>query len=144
MNSTEITFHWRDKNLKDAVLAIYYAVAWGYNTQEKLLMALPQFSKNRLLLALDLLFTSGMASANLGVLTVSEDIRLIERIVETKFVLPIQVDDLTAPVKRKVALGLGLKNAAGIDVLLFTKIKEKINDKSYRSNTSNPRFHRAH
>lgn len=129
MNSTEITFHWRDKNLKDAVLAIYYAVAWGYNTQEKLLMALPQFSKNRLLLALDLLFTSGMASANLGVLTVSEDIRLIERIVETKFVLPIQVDDLTAPVKRKVALGLGLKNAAGIDVLLFTKIKEKINDK---------------
>ncbi len=129
MNSTELTFHWRDKNLKDAVLAIYYAIASGYNTQETLQMALPQFSKNRLLLALDLLFTSGMASANLGVLTVSEDIRLIEQIVETKFVLPIQVDDLTTPVKRKVALGLGLKNAAGIDVLLFTKTKEKINDK---------------
>ncbi|WP_323952250.1 hypothetical protein [Aeromonas hydrophila] len=129
MNSTEITFHWRDKNLKDAVLAIYYAVARGYNTQDKLLMALPQFSKNRLLLALDLLFSSGMASVNLGVLTVSEDIRLIERIVEEKFELPIQVAELTPPVKRKVALGLGLKNAAGIDVLLFTKTKEKINDK---------------
>ncbi|HHQ4519453.1 hypothetical protein [Aeromonas veronii] len=129
MNSTEITFHWRDKNLKDAVLAINYAVAWGYNTQDKLLMALPQFSKNRLLLALDLLFSSGMASVNLGVLTVSEDIRLIEKIVEEKFELPIQVAELTPPVKRKVALGLGLKNAAGIDVLLFTKTKEKINDK---------------
>lgn len=129
MNSTEITFHWRDKNLKDAVLAIYYAVARGYSTQDKLLMALPQFSKNRLLLALDLLFSSGMASANLGVLTVSEDIRLIEQIVDEKFELPIQVVELTPSVKRKVALGLGLKNAAGIDVLLFTKTKEKINDK---------------
>lgn len=128
MVSTELTFHWRNKNLKDAVLAIYYTVAWGYNTRDKLLMALPQFSKNRLLLALDLLFSSGMASANLGVLTVSEDIRLIEQIVGMKFDLPFSEGELTPPVKRKVALGLGLKNAAGIDVLLFTKTKEKFND----------------
>jgi hypothetical protein len=128
MASTEITFHWRKKNLKDAVLAISYAVAWGYNTQEKMLLALPQFSKNRLLLALDLLFSSGMASANLGVLTVSEDIHLIEQIVESKFELPIQEADLTPPVRRKIALGLGLKNPAGIDVLLYTKTKEKFNE----------------
>ena len=124
MAKTEISFHWRNANLKDAILAISYAVSLGYDTRELLQQALPQFSKNRLLLALDLLFSSGMASVNLGVLSVSNDIKIIDQMVETKIQLPIAEEEITPPVKRKIALSLGLSNPAGIDVLLFTRTKE--------------------
>lgn len=117
---SQITYRWQrsKQNLKEPIYAIYYAVKHGYNTREDLLAALPQFSKNRLLLALDALLSANLAEINLNVLSVSDDVAIIQKIVNDPIDLDMAAEDVTPPVIRQISIAIGLSNPAGIDALL--------------------------
>lgn len=122
---TEITFHWRKHNLKESILAVCYAVRLGYTSSDKLLSALPQFSKSRILLSLDALFSSNMAEVNMGVLSISLDMAIVEEIIDRPIVLPISLDENVAMPKlvRNLIIDLGINNPTGVEVLLKAKVK---------------------
>jgi len=117
---TEITFHWRKRNLKESILAICYAVRLGYTSREQLLSALPQFSKSRILLSLDTLFSANMADVNMGVLSINSDMVIVEEIIGKPIALPIlAVEDKDKPkLIRSITINLGLNNPAGVETLL--------------------------
>jgi len=117
---TEITFHWRKRNLKESVLAICYAVRLGYTSRDQLLSALPQFSKSRILLSLDALFSANMADVNMGVLSINSDMAIVEEIIGKPIVLPIpsMEDEAKPKLIRSVIFNLGLNNPAGVETLL--------------------------
>lgn len=123
MNS-EITFQWRKRNLKESILAVCYAVRLGYTSRDQLLSALPQFSKSRILLSLDALFSANMAEVNMGVLSVNSDMAILEEIVGKQIVLPMAaVDDEVKPrLIRSVTINLGLNNPAGVETLLKASV----------------------
>lgn len=123
MNS-EITFQWRKRNLKESILAVCYAVRLGYTSRDQLLSALPQFSKSRILLSLDALFSANMAEVNMGVLSVNSDMAILEEIVGKPIVLPMAaVDDEVKPrLIRSVTINLGLNNPAGVETLLKASV----------------------
>lgn len=125
--NTKLTFRWRTTNAKECYLAICEAVRSGYNTREALLAALPQFSLNRLVLALDALIASGMAHANFGCLSVSDDMLIVEALAEDHTLeLPIKTEALThnSPLLYEILSHLGLQNPSGALVLLSHRIKE--------------------
>ena len=117
---TEITFHWRKRNLKESILAVCYAVRLGYTSRDQLLSALPQFSKSRILLSLDVLFSANMADVNMGVLSINSDMAIVEEIVGKPIVLPISIveDEDKPKLIRKITINLGLNNPAGVENLL--------------------------
>lgn len=117
---TEITFHWRKRNLKESILAVCYAVRLGYTSRDQLLSALPQFSKPRILLSLDSLFSANMADVNMGVLSINSDMAIVEEIIGKPIVLPLPVveDKDRAKLIRSITLNLGLNNPAGVETLL--------------------------
>jgi len=117
---SEITFQWRKRNLKESILAICYAVRLGYTSRDELLAALPQFSKSRVLLSLDALFSANMAEVNMGVLSINADMAIVEEIVGKPIVLPLPAVDDKARTRliRSVTLNLGLNNPAGVETLL--------------------------
>ena len=117
---TEITFHWRKRNLKESILAVCYAVRLGYTSRDQLLNALPQFSKSRILLSLDALFSANMADVNMGVLSINSDMIIIENIIGKPIVLPIPVveDEDKPKLVRSITTKLGLNNPAGVETLL--------------------------
>lgn len=123
MNS-EITFQWRKRNLKESILAVCYAVRLGYTSRDQLLSALPQFSKSRILLSLDALFSANMAEVNMGVLSINSDMAILEEIVGKPIVLPMAaVDDEAKPrLIRSVTINLGLNNPAGVETLLKASV----------------------
>lgn len=117
---TEITFHWRKRNLKESILAVCYAVRFGYTSRDQLLSALPQFSKSRILLSLDALFSANMADVNMGVLSINSDMAIVEEIIGKPIVLPISVveDEDKPKLIRSITINLGLNNPAGVETLL--------------------------
>lgn len=117
---TEITFHWRKRNLKESILAVCYAVRLGYTSRDQILSALPQFSKPRLLLSLDALFSANMADVNMGVLSINSDMAIVEEIIGKPIVLPIPVVENEDQPKliRSITIKLGLNNPAGVETLL--------------------------
>ncbi|MDF3887011.1 hypothetical protein [Cupriavidus basilensis] len=117
---TEITFHWRKRNLKESILAVCYAVRLGYTSRDQLLSALPQFSKSRILLSLDALFSANMADVNMGVLSINSDMAIVEEIIGKPIVLPIPVveDEDKPKLIRRITIDLGLNNPAGVETLL--------------------------
>jgi len=117
---TEITFHWRKRNLKESVLAVCYAVRLGYTSRDQLLSVLPQFSKSRILLSLDALFSANMADVNMGVLSINSDMAIVEEIIGKPIVLPIpsMEDEAKPKLIRSVIFNLGLNNPAGVETLL--------------------------
>ena len=121
----ELQFYWRRQDIKEAIVAVTKAVAAGYDTKDKLLAALPQFSTYRIALAIDALITADMAENNLGVLTIHPDMDVIFELLKGKFVLPLRVKDATAPGVRRVLINkLGCKNPAGVETLLNTNAAE--------------------
>lgn len=121
---TEITFRWRKHNLKDSILAVCYAVRLGYTSRDQILSALPQFSKLRILLSLDVLFSANMADVNRGVLSINSDMIIVEEIVGKPIVLPIPVVEHTAEPKliRSIIINLGFNNPAGVETLLKARV----------------------
>lgn len=117
---TEITFHWRKRNIKEPVLAVCYAVRLGYTSRDQLLRALPQFSKSRILLALDALFSANMIDLNMGMLSVNSDMAMVEELIGKPIVLPILVaeDEDKPKLIRSIIINLGLNNPAGVETLL--------------------------
>ncbi|WP_025885117.1 hypothetical protein [Asaia prunellae] len=123
---TKITFHWRKRNLnlKESILAICYAVRLGYTSRDQLLSALPQFSKSRILLSLDALFSANMADVNMGVLSINSDMAIVEEIIGNPIELPIPVvEDKDKPkLIRSITINLGLNNPAGVETLLKARV----------------------
>lgn len=117
---TEITFHWRKRNLKESILAVCYAVRLGYTSRDQILSALPQFSKSRILLSLDALFSANMADVNMGVLSINSDMAIVEEIIGKPIVLPIPVveDEDKPKLIRSITINLGFNNPAGVETLL--------------------------
>ncbi|WP_088139957.1 hypothetical protein [Achromobacter xylosoxidans] len=117
---SEITFQWRKPNLKESILAICYAVRLGYTSRDRLLAALPQFSKSRILLSLDALLSANMAEVNMGVLSIDPDMAIVEEIVGRPIVLPLTTvgDEAKPRLIRKVVTNLGMNNPAGVETLL--------------------------
>lgn len=115
----ELQFYWRRQDIKEAIYAVTKAVAAGYDTKDKLLAVLPQFSTYRIALAIDALITADMAKNNLGSLTIHPDMDIVFELLKGKFVLPLSLKDAKAPVMRRVLLNkLGCKNPAGVETLL--------------------------
>lgn len=121
---TKITFHWRKRNLKESILAICYAVRLGYTSRDQLLSALPQFSKSRILLSLDALFSANMADVNMGILSINSDMAIVEEIIGNPIELPIPaVEDKDKPkLIRSITINLGLNNPAGVETLLKARV----------------------
>lgn len=122
--SINITLHWRRRHLKESILAICYAVRLGYTTRDQLLSALPQFSRSRILLSLDILLSANMADINMGTLLINADMSIIEEIVGKSVDLPIPTVDREAvpQLLRRMFINLGLSNPAGAETLLRATI----------------------
>jgi hypothetical protein len=115
----ELQFYWRRQDIKEAIYAVTKAVAAGYDTKDKLLAVLPQFSTYRIALAIDALITADMAKNNLGSLTIHPDMDIVFELLKGKFVLPLSLTDAKAPAMRRVLLNkLGCKNPAGVETIL--------------------------
>ena len=115
----ELQFYWRRQDIKEAIYAVTKAVVAGYDTKDKLLAALPQFSTYRIALAIDALITADMAENNLGSLKIHPDMDIVFELLKGKFVLPLSLKDAKGPAMRRVLLNkLGCKNPAGVEALL--------------------------
>lgn len=124
---SKLSFHWRSQHSKESYVAICLAVRLGYNTNEALLSALPQFSTNRLVLGLDGLIAAEMASLNMGVLTVDTDMQMVEALAAGDALeLPLKAEQLARndPLISEILAGIGLRNPAGALVLLKPKVEE--------------------
>lgn len=121
---TKITFHWRKGNLKESILAVCYAVRLGYTSRDQLLRALPQFSRSRILLSLDALFSANMADVNMDVLSINSDMAIVEEIIGNSIEIPIPVvEDKDKPkLIRSITINLGLNNPAGVETLLKARV----------------------
>ncbi|WP_300648727.1 hypothetical protein [Paenalcaligenes sp.] len=121
---TEITFQWRKRNLKESILAVCYAVRLGYTSRDQLLSALPQFSKSRILLSLDALFSANMADVNMGVLSINSDMIIVEELIDKPIELPVLVIEDKDKLKlvRSVIINLGFNNPAGVETLLKARV----------------------
>ena len=125
MSKVELQLYWRHFAIEEAVFAVTKAVMSGYNTKDKLLSALPQFSLHRIALAIDLLITADMLENNLGELAIHTDMNIIFELLNNKFELPLSIDEMQIPGIRRLLLNkLGCKNPAGVEMLLNTKFVE--------------------
>ena len=113
----KLQFYWRRQDIKEAIYAVTKAVAAGYDTKDKLLAVLPQFSIYRIALAIDILITADMAKNNLGRLTIHSDMDIVVELIKSKFVLPLNLKDAQA-MRRVLINKLGCKNPAGVEMLL--------------------------
>ena len=121
----EVHFFWRRRELKEVIYAVTKAVFAGYNTKNKLITVLPQFSTYRIALAIDALITADMATINLDSLTIHPDMDIIFEIVKDKFTLPLDLDNAKDPIIQRILINkLGCKNSAGVQSLLNINLKE--------------------
>lgn len=124
---SKLSFHWRSPHSKESYVSICEAVRLGYNTNESLIKALPQFSINRLVLGLDRLIAAGMAHINLGVLTVDTDMQIVEALAAGQILeLPLATEQLerNASLIHEILAGIDVRNPAGAMVLLKPKVEE--------------------
>lgn len=125
MNST-LNFRWRQGRLTEYYAAICMAVRAGHRTREALMTVLPQFSQQRLVLALESLMAAGMVWIELNMLVVSEDLPIIETLVEGEALsLPIAVADLKGNLSllHEILRRIGVHDPAGTISLLAYDIK---------------------
>lgn len=120
----KMTFSWRRAAMKESLIAISKAVSAGFNTRERLIAALPQFSVYRLALALDVLITADMAENHLGVLSIHPDMERVFALAGSTLLLPIDIANVDAAVRRIMLNKLGAKNPAGVESLLYIRIEE--------------------
>ncbi len=121
----ELQFSWKHWEIKEAIVAVTKAVTVGYNTKDKLLAALPQFSTYRIALAIDALITADMAENNLGVLTIHPDMDIVFELLKGKLVVPLSAKEAKTPGVWRVLINkLGCKNPAGVETLLKTNTAE--------------------
>ncbi|MDN7894381.1 hypothetical protein QZM93_37910 [Burkholderia cepacia] len=115
---TRLTFRWHPGRQKECYQAIHAAVGLGYDTRDALLAVLPQFSVNRLVLALDALIAADAAVISSGRLILVPDLRLLEVLVQSPLVLPLEQAECTEPVVRDILRRLGVANPVGAMSLL--------------------------
>jgi hypothetical protein len=116
---TRLSFSWHPARHKECYQAIHAAVRLGHNTRDALVAALPQFSVNRLLLALDALIAAEAAAIHDGRLTVAQDLQRMEALVQSSpLMLPLKRTDCTAAVVADILRRLGVTNPAGAMGLL--------------------------
>ena len=121
----ELNFYWKRQDIKEAIYAVTKAVTAGYNTRDKLLAALPQFSTNKIALAIDALITADMAENNIGFLSIHPDMDIVFQLLKNKFVLPLSLEDAKSQRVRRVLINkLGSRNPAGVELLLNTQVAE--------------------
>jgi len=124
--SSTLKFRWRQGRLTEYYFAICTAVRAGHRTREALLAVLPQFSKQRLILALESLMTADMVWIELNMMVVSEDLATIEALVEGDALnLPIDATDLKGNLSllHEVLRRIGIRNPTGTISLLAYDIK---------------------
>ncbi|MFZ7337026.1 hypothetical protein ACLS0R_12280 [Comamonas jiangduensis] len=126
----KVSFGW-NRSLranKEAIIAVSRAVAYGYNTREKILKVLPQFAPHRLVLAIDALVSSNMAQVNMGILSVHKDMTMVEVITKptnTGFVIDMGIEELKkSSVMRQLYMEMGADNTAGVESLVYAQISE--------------------
>jgi hypothetical protein len=123
----KLKFQWRKAHSKECYVAICDAVRLGYDTNEALSAALPQFSINRLVLALDHLLAAHMAHLNMNTLTVDNDMLIVETLAAGQVLeLPLEAEQLVRndPLLSEILLGIGVQNPAGVLALLKPKVEE--------------------
>jgi len=101
-------------------------VELGYNTNDAILAALPQFSVNRLVLGLDKLLAAGMAHLNMSTLSIDTDMRIVEALAAGQALeLPLEAEQLQRndPLLCKILQGIGVQNPSGALSLLRPKVE---------------------
>ena len=120
-----LELYWWRWDMKEVITAVAKAVSAGYDTKNKLLAALPQFSIYRVALAIDALITADMAEKNLDTLSIHPDMDVIFELLKGKFILPLSVKDVATPGVRRVLINKpGCKNPAGVEALFNIKAVE--------------------
>lgn len=115
---TRLSFRWQPWRQKECYQAIHAAVGLGYDTRDALLAVLPQFSVNRLVLALDALIAADAAVISAGRLILIPDLHLLDALVRSPLVLPLEPAECTESVVRDILRRLGIANPAGAMGLL--------------------------
>ncbi|CAG9269766.1 hypothetical protein [Paraburkholderia caribensis] len=115
---TRLTFSWHPARHKECYQAIHAAVRLGYNTRDAIVAALPQFSVNRLMLALESLIAAEAATVRDCQVTLAQDMQLLETIVQSPLFLPLKRTECTVPVVVDILRRLGVTNPAGAMGLL--------------------------
>ncbi|RRD91761.1 hypothetical protein EII21_01020 [Conchiformibius steedae] len=135
----KVTFSWRKlyRDIGTVIIAVSRAIASGHNTKDTLLNALPQFSENRIALALGALFTSDMLENHLGTLTVHRDMNIVFELLKGEYILPmlysdiIQSEDdrrLKPEIGRCMIYKFGCKNPSGVELLIQISIQDNKNE----------------
>lgn len=138
-NNIEINFSWKPsyREISTTIIAVSRAIEAGHNTRETLLAVLPQFGRNRIILALDALFTAEMLENNIGVLTVHKDMNIIFELLKGKYILPLKYSDiiqseddkrLKSGISRIIFYKFGCQNPSGAELLLNINIQEYNNE----------------
>ena len=110
-NKTAIQIRWRREVYSAECLAIIYALDSTFNTREELLHVLPQFSKNRLEVALESLFIYQLVSQQVDQLILSPDARRIDELtMQPDLILPVSTGDVTLSFMLKLLGKLGFEN----------------------------------
>ncbi|AZL73959.1 MULTISPECIES: hypothetical protein [Pseudomonas] len=121
-----LSFQWQTPHSKECYVAICEAVELGYNTNDAILAALPQFSVNRLVLGLDKLLAAGMAHLNMSTLSIDTDMRIVEALAAGQALeLPLEAEQLQRndPLLCKILQGIGVQNPSGALSLLRPKVE---------------------
>lgn len=120
-----IEFSWRNKDNKEVIFAVCKAVAFGYNTKDSLLAALPQFSIHRIARAIDILITADMASINFDYITIHSDMNIVFELAKKKIILPLGKEEAKNVLVQRIILNnLKCQNPAGVQSLLHINVKE--------------------
>lgn len=126
MNTT-LKFRWRNGRQKDYYFAICAAVKAGYRSRQALLAALPQFSSQRLVLALEALIAAKMAWIEVNTLVISEDMAIVQALASAEALnLPLDSSSIknNPALLHEILAHMGLHNPADALALLSYDIKE--------------------
>ncbi len=117
---TRVHFRWRSSQRLECVKAIRTAVALGYDTRAALLAGLPQFSLNRLVLALEHLIGGRGAEIVGDRLVLSADLALFDGLVNTPLDLPVAPEQCSANLIQDILARLGIADpVAALTLLRF-------------------------
>lgn len=122
-----LKFSWRSPHAKECYVAICEAVRMGYGTKDALLQVLPQFSINRLVMALDSLLAAEVAQVNMNTLTINPDMLILETLAAGQALdLPLAPDLLVRnnPLLAEILAAIGVRNPGGALTLLKPTIEE--------------------
>ncbi|WP_122439463.1 hypothetical protein [Pseudomonas viridiflava] len=122
-----LKFGWRSPHAKECYAAICEAVRMGYDTKDALLHVLPQFSLNRLVMALDSLLAAEVAQVNMNTLTINPDMLILETLAAGQAMdLPLAPELLVRndPLLAEILAAIGVQNPGGALTLLKPKIEE--------------------